>query len=79
MGWMIEYYREERGYEPCADFIDSLPIESQAKTMRTFELLARYGVLLKEPYSRHIGDKIRELRIIDKKGHIRILYFGYTD
>jgi len=49
MGWTVEYYRDSRGKEPGADFIDSLPTETQAKVLRTVELLARYGVLLKEP------------------------------
>ena len=79
MGWTIEYYRDSKGKEPCAKFVDSLPIDAQAKVLRTVELLGRYGVLLKEPYSRHIRNKIRELRIIDRRGHIRILYFTYTD
>ncbi|MDD3847344.1 MAG: type II toxin-antitoxin system RelE/ParE family toxin [Syntrophorhabdaceae bacterium] len=78
MGWTVEYYRDSRGKEPGADFIDSLPTETQAKVLRTVELLARYGVLLKEPYSRRIKGKLRELRVVDRHGHIRVLYFTYT-
>ena len=78
MGWTIEYYRDERGHEPVADFIDSLPVGTQAKVFRLIGLLGRYGVLLKEPYTRQIKEKIRELRIKDSRGAIRVLYFGYT-
>jgi phage-related protein len=42
------------------------------------DLLARYGVLLKEPYTKQIKGKLRELRIVDKAGNARILYFTYT-
>jgi phage-related protein len=79
MDWTVEYYRDLKGKEPAADFIDSLPMETQAKLLRTIELLVRYGVLLKEPYSRRIKGKIRELRVTDRLGHIRILYFTYTE
>ncbi len=41
-------------------------------------MLRDYGVLLKEPYTRQIRGKIRELRIKDNQGAIRILYFAYT-
>ena len=78
MDWTIEYYRDEKGKEPVADFIDSLAIDTQAKVFRRIDLLGEYGVLLKEPYTRQIRDKIRELRIKDTQGAIRVLYFTYT-
>lgn len=46
--------------------------------MRLIEFLTERGVLLKEPYTKQIKDKIRELRVKDKQGAIRILYFTYT-
>lgn len=33
---------------------------------------------LNEPYTRHIRGKIRELRVKDNLGHVRILYFTFT-
>ena len=78
MDWTVEYYGDLKRNEPAADFIDSLPVETQAEVLRTMELLARYGVLLKEPYSKRIKGKIRELRIVDLHGHVRILYFTST-
>ncbi len=79
MDWIVEFYQNSKGREPVADFIDSLSIEAQAKIMRLIDLLARYGVLLKEPYTKQIKGKLRELRIVDKIGNVRILYFTYTD
>jgi phage-related protein len=76
--WTVEYYRDDNGSEPVADFIDSLPIGTQAKVFRLIGLLARYHVLLKEPYTKQIRIKIRELRIVDAIGKIRVLCFGYT-
>lgn len=46
--------------------------------MKLIDLLAEQGVLLKEPYTRQIKGKIRELRVKDNLGHSRVLYFTFT-
>ncbi len=78
MQWTIDYYKDTKGNEPVKEFLNSLPSPAKAKAMRLIEFLAERGVLLKEPYTKHIRDKIRELRLKDKQGAIRILYFTYT-
>lgn len=78
MEWAIEFFRDSRGKEPVKEFLLSLTLEGRAKTLRLFELLKSQGVLLKEPYTRQVKDKIRELRTTDKSGEVRILYFAYT-
>jgi len=70
---------DSRGREPLADFIDSLPTEVQAKVLRLINLLADYGVLLKEPYTRQIRGKLRELRITAKSGEVRVFYFAFAE
>lgn len=79
MNWTVEYYMDSRGNEPVADFLDSLPIEVQVKVFRLIDLLGNYGVLLTEPYTRKIKGKLRELRITDRAGQVRIIYFTYTN
>jgi phage-related protein len=37
------------------------------------------GVELKEPYTRHLGDKLRELRIEYDRNRYRIIHFFYID
>lgn len=78
MNWVVEYYRDSKGNEPVADFIDTLPNETQVKVFRIIDLLGEYGILLKEPYTRWVRGKIRELRLKDPHGAIRVLYFTYT-
>ncbi len=78
MNWTVEYYRDEKGKEPVADFIDSLPVGAQTKVLRLINLLGDYGVLLKDPYTKQIRDKIREIRIRDRRGAVRFLYFTFT-
>jgi phage-related protein len=78
MNWIVEYYVDAKGHEPVAEFLDSLTIGSQARALRLMDLLANYGVLLKEPYSRRLKGKLRELRITDRFGEIRIVYCPFT-
>ena len=78
MMWSVEYYCDIHGKEPVANFIDSLSMELQTKILRYIDLLARYGVLLKEPYTKQIRGKLRELRVSDKSGNVRVIYFTYT-
>lgn len=78
MEWKVEFYRDMTGKEPTKDFLDSLSESARAKVVKSIEMLVEYGVLLKEPYTRQIRGKIRELRIKDNQGAIRVLYFTYT-
>lgn len=76
--WTVEFYKDSKGREPVADFIDSLTTGSQAKVLRLIDLLAHYGVLLKELYTKQLKGKLRELRIVDRTGGVRLIYFTHT-
>lgn len=78
MDWIIDFYKDASGTEPVRVFMDSLSLTVRAKTTRAIEKLAEYGVLLKEPFTKQVKGKIRELRVKDAQGNIRILYFTYT-
>lgn len=77
--WAVEFYRDEAGRELVADFLDSLPERARAKVVRHIDLLSTYGVLLKEPYTKQVRGKIREIRVTDTIGAVRVLYFGWTE
>lgn len=78
MAWTINFYKDSKGKEPIKEFLISLSDEGRAKVLKLLGMIKTYGVLLKEPYTRQVKDKIRELRTNDKYGEIRILYFAYT-
>jgi phage-related protein len=78
MNWTIEYYRDSKDKEPVKEFIDGLPEKSQAQVIGKIKLFAKYGVLLKEPYTRHIKGKIWELRIMVSKGDIAESFIFHT-
>ena len=78
MDWTIDFYKDAKGHEPVKEFLNSLSSAARAKVMRLIDLLAAHGVLLKEPYTKQVKGKIREMRIKDKQGAVRVLYFAYS-
>ena len=78
MKWLIEYYRDAKGKEPVADFIDALPLRVRPKVFMVISMLVEYGVLLSEPFTKQIRGKIRELRIKDSQEQVRVFYFTFT-
>jgi len=55
--------RYEVELEPeVRSWLDSLPLEQYAKTEAMADLLAERAGTLGEPYARHLGGKVRELR-----------------
>jgi phage-related protein len=54
-------------------FLNSLDIETQAKTERAVELLEDYGHNLGMPHSKKVEKGIYELRVLGKK-KVRLLY-----
>ena len=77
--WRVILFRKENGKEPVTEFLLALQDGDRAKAMQPIKLLTEYGVLLKEPYSRQVHGKVRELRASGRMGEIRILYFLHTD
>ena len=80
MQWTIDYYETIDGRCPVKEFVDSLSHEGQAKYIFITKLLTEYGVLVKEPYVKQLAGrkKLFEIRIKDKTGISRILYFTHT-
>jgi phage-related protein len=78
MSWVVEFYRDGSGREPVSEFLNNLPSVTRAKVVRMIDLLSAQGVLLKEPYTRQLRDKLRELRVKDHLGHVRVFYFTFT-
>lgn len=78
MNWEVEFYKDGTGREPVIEFLDDLPISTRAKVAKLIDLLSEQVVLLKEPYTRQIKGKIRELRVKDNFGNVRIFYFTFT-
>lgn len=75
----LESYRLVNGKSPVEDFIRGLEKKMQAKALATLDILAEYGNLLREPYSKPMGDGLFELRIQFSGDIARIFYFFVVD
>lgn len=80
MLWNIEIYQTEGGRTPVTEFLNSLPIKHKSKAQFVIDLLAEYGPLLKEPFTKHLtGTKLKELRIQASPNIYRIFYFAHIE
>ncbi|MCH5268368.1 MAG: type II toxin-antitoxin system RelE/ParE family toxin [Lachnospiraceae bacterium] len=75
----ILFYEKTNGEIPVEDFLLSLDVKMRAKLVGIMEILQEKGNLLREPYSKHIGDGIFEIRGKIGKDISRVLYFFYHD
>ena len=72
--YTVHFYETRRGDYPVKDFVEQLGKRSRAKIWRYVELLQQKGPSLIRPYTDHVYNKIRELRILVNEGNIRIFY-----
>ena len=73
----VIFFSKKDGSEPAKEFLLSLDIKMRAKMVRTIELLQNNGSLLREPYSKSLGDGIFELRAKVGSDISRVLYFFF--
>ena len=80
----IKFYRTDKGYSEIEEFLDNLRIRSlkskdsriqHKQAMLYIQLLEDYGTTLGENVTKHLEDKIWELR----PGKNRILFFFEDD
>lgn len=67
--WTIEYYSEEVRLE-----IEALPAGIRASYARLTELLVEFGLELRMPHSRAMGQGLFELRPKGREGIARVFY-----
>ena len=69
MPWEIDYYNEAVRLE-----IETFPVGIRASYVRLTELIEEFGLDLRMPHSRSIGDGLFELRPRGKEGIARVFY-----
>jgi phage-related protein len=69
MKWIIEYYSKE-----VQDWVNKMPIGIRASYAKLTDLLTEFGMDLRLPYSRAMGDGLFELRPKGKEGIARVFY-----
>jgi len=78
--YKIKFYKNSSNKEePVLNYIKSLDTKSRLKISKYIEFLKNSSGYIDEPYSKHIIDKIRELRVDFFHNHHRIFYFTFIN
>lgn len=75
--FVIEFYEKDNGEIPVEEFLLKLDVRMRAKLLGLMEILQEKGNLLREPYSKHLGEGIFELRGQVGNNISRVLYFFF--
>lgn len=75
MALEVEFFQLKNGEKPVATFIRSLSPKLQVKAMDALRILEDEGTNLREPYSKHMGNGLFELRIKFASDIARVFYF----
>jgi phage-related protein len=76
--WTNEFYEDEHGKQPVAEFLDSLDQRARARFLWSMEQLRIRNVQAKFPLVRHLEGDLWELREESQTNIYRIVYFFYT-
>ena len=80
MEYKVYYYVNSQNKKvPVEDYIRKYSQKDRAKIFKFIEFLQENDGYLDEPYSKHIVDKIRELRVDFSHNKHRILYFAFIN
>lgn len=79
MGFTVIFYKTASGICPVQDFLEHLDVKMNAKMISMLEILEDKGNLLREPYSKYLGNGIFELRCKFGSDITRALYFFYLN
>lgn len=71
----IIFYEAINGECPIEEFLNSLDKKMRAKLIGMMEILEEKGNMLREPYSKSLGEGIFKLRCEFENDITRVLYF----
>ena len=77
MDFQVVFYQKADGSEPVREFMDSLPQKLRTKMAGDLAKLEQRNVELREPYAKHMGKGLFELRISYANDIARAFYFFY--
>ena len=75
----MEFYVTEDGKKPVKEFMISLENKMRTKAIHELMLLREKGNLLREPFSKAMGDGIFGLKVQQGSNDTRIFYFFFID
>ncbi len=75
----VIFYEKEDGSKPAAEFLRNVEPKMRVKAVQMLRILEEKGKNIREPYSKHLGDGIFELRVKFATDISRMLYFFVVD
>lgn len=75
MAYAVEYFERLDGSRPAEEFILEQDFKMQAKLFMALEFLEERGPMLREPFSKPLGEGIFEIRAKQGSDISRVLYF----
>ncbi|MEJ2500765.1 MAG: type II toxin-antitoxin system RelE/ParE family toxin [Campylobacterales bacterium] len=78
MKWKVVFFTDKNGSKPVYEWILSLEEKTKTVVLRNLDLLEQLGTGIREPYVKHLEEKLYEVRAKDHKGIYRIIYFAHT-
>lgn len=75
MAYAVEYFERLDGSRPEEEFILAQDFKMQAKLFMALEFLEERGPMLREPFSKPLGEGIFEIRAKQGSDISRVLYF----
>lgn len=67
----------DTGRVPVREYLEDVSDRERAKILKYIEFLREHQGVLDEPYTKHIRDKIRELRVDFGRNRHRIFFFTF--
>lgn len=71
----IIFYKKQNGRIPLLEYLDALPGKDRDKILACIDKLRIHDDFRKEPFSRHLRGKLRELKINFWNSRYRVIYF----
>ena len=75
----IIFYEKKNGKKPAEEFLFNSDVKMRAKLTGLLKILQEYGNMLREPYSKSLGNGIFEIRCKADNNISRVLYFFYAN
>ena len=74
--YKVKFFADpETGRVPVKEYLNDVSDKERAKILKYIEFLREHQGVLDEPYTKHIRDKIRELRVDFGRNRHRIFFF----
>lgn len=78
--YKVKFFTDpETGRIPVKEYLDGISDKERAKLLKYIEFLRENKGVLDEPYTKHIQDKIRELRVDFSKNRHRVFFFTFVN